>query len=285
MGLIHISTTNETFQGVHDPLIRRQLFEQVQKILHGKTNTRSFKHDFLYRRRLACKSCGYSLVGERQKGYVYYRCQVSDCPTTCVREEAVEGAVLDRLARLQFSKGEHAWFGPKLVQMKLRNTEEQEKVVAALTLQLAQIDDRLNRLTDAYIDRLIEKDLFEQRKSALLMERTDLQQRLAEWKSGKRNPADELQVFLERADSAYLAYKLGLAEEKRDLLASLTSNRVISGKTPEIMLASPFNEVANRFESTDGGPRRDIPRTWRRLFPRLLDLFQRKQESHEKIAA
>ena len=105
------------------------------------------------------------------------------------------------------------------------------------------------------------------------MERTDLEQRLAEWKSGKRNPADELLFFLERADSAYLAYKLGLEEEKRDLLDSLTSNRLVSGKTPEIMLALPFNEVANRFECKNGGPRRDIPRTWERLIQRLLELL------------
>ena len=273
IGLIDIKTTKETFKGVHEPLVGRQLFERVQKILHGKTNARSIKHDFLYRRRLACRSCGYSLVGEGHKGHVYYRCQIPACPTTSIREEAVEQAVLDQFIRLRFSEDEHAWFRPTLAQMKLRNAEEQEKVIDAMTLQLAQNDDRLNRLTDAHIDRMIDKDLFEQRKSALLAERTDLEQRLAEWKSGKRNPADELLNFLERADSAYLAYKLGLAEEKRDLLDSLTSNRLVSGKVPEIMLASPFNEVANRFECTSGGPRRDIPRTWKALIERLLRII------------
>jgi site-specific DNA recombinase len=272
MGLIHVSTTNETFSGVHAPLVSRLLFERVQAILHGKVNTRSLKHDFLYRRRLTCKSCRYSLIGERQKGHVYYRCQIGNCPTTCIREEVVEGAVLGKFVRLRFSKDEHDWFRPKLREMRLRNAEEQEKIINALTLQLGQTDDRLNRLTDAYIDRLIGKDLFEQRKNALLVERKDLEQRLADWRTGKRNPADELLYFLERADGAYLAYKLGLQEEKRDLLESLTSNRFVSGKTPEIMLALPFHEVANRFESTDGGPRRSIPRTCQALLSRLLPL-------------
>ena len=87
----------------------------------------------MYRRRLTCKNCGYSLVGERQKGYVYYRCQVADCPTTCIREEPVEQAVLAQFFRLRFSKDEHAWFRPTLAQMKLSNVEEQEKIVTALT--------------------------------------------------------------------------------------------------------------------------------------------------------
>lgn len=271
-GLIRIKLTNQTFEGVHEPLISRQLFERVQGILKGKTNSRSIKHNYLYRRRLTCKDCGYSLVGERQKGNVYYRCQISACPTKCIREEAVEGAVLAQFARLSFAKDEREWFGPKLSDMKLRNVEEQEKIINALILQLAQNEERFNRLTDAYIDRLIEKDLFEKRKTALLVERKDFEQRLAEWRTGKRNPADELLSFLERADGAYLGYKLGLQEEKRDLLDSLTSNCLISGKAPEIMLALPFNEVANRFDCTDGAPQRSIPRTWSVLIKRLLKI-------------
>jgi hypothetical protein len=228
---------------------------------------------------LSCKNCGYSLVGERQKGHVYYRCQIRDCPTMCIREEAIEQAVLGQFVRLRFSDEERAWFRSKLAQMKLTNTEEQEKIVVALKLQLSQIEDRLNRLTDAYIDRLVEKDLFEQRKKALLVERMDAEQKLAEWKRGRRNPADELLFFLERADSAYLAYKLGLVEEKRDLLDTVTSNRMVSGKTPEIMLALPFDEIANRFERTSGGPSRSIPRTWNALIKRLLEVVPGTQLS------
>src|SRR5689334_9709957 len=109
VGIIHIKTTNETFKGVHEPLVPRQLFDRVQKILRGKLNARSIKHDFVYRRRLTCKSCGYSLVGELRKGHVYYRCHETRCPTTCLREEVVEEAVLDQFARLRFSADERAW--------------------------------------------------------------------------------------------------------------------------------------------------------------------------------
>jgi site-specific DNA recombinase len=268
-GLIHVKATNQTFKGVHEPLISRRLYDRVQDILHGKLNTRTIKHDFLYRRRLACKTCGYSLIGEQQKGHVYYRCQTADCPTTSVREEMVEQAVLAQFLKIRFSPEERSWFGPKLIQMKINKANEQEKVMKATALQLSHQDDRLNRLTDAYIDQLIEKNLFEQRKSALLVERTHLEQRLAEWKAGKHDLAEDLHSFLERADGVYLAYKLGLPEEKRDLLDSVTSNRVVSGKTPEIILALPFREVANRFECSDGGPRRSIPRTWKTLLKRL----------------
>jgi site-specific DNA recombinase len=273
VGLIRIKLTGETYPGVHRPLISRQLFERVQRVLTGKTNTRCIKHDFLYRRRLTCKHCGYSLIAEKHKGYIYYRCQTRDCPTTCIREEVVESAVLAQFARLQFDKKERDWFQPKIAQMRTNGAEEQEKLVGSLSLQLSQLDERLNRLTDAYIDRLIEKGLFEQRKSALLMERADVEQGLAKWRAGKCSPAETVQFFLERADCAYLAYKRGLLEEKRDLLQSITSNRLVSGKLPEIMLKPAFQEIASRFDCSHGAPRRNIARTWERLFQRLLELL------------
>jgi site-specific DNA recombinase len=273
VGVIRIKTTNETFVGVHEPLVSRHVFERVGQIIRGKTNTVTSLHDFLYRRRLKCKTCGYSLIGERQRGHVYYRCQTKNCPTNCIREEAVDEAVLAQFARLQFSQEERTIFRPMIASMATRKVAEEEKLIAALKLNISQLTERVNRLMDAYLDGLLDKESFEERKSALLMERAGLEQRLAESQSGHRNPVDELLCFLERADSACLAYKLGLQEEKRELLEAITSNRLVSGKTPEIVLRLPFNEVANRFKFENGCPRRDTARTWELLLPRLLTLM------------
>ena len=123
------------------------------------------------------------------------------------------------------------------------------------------------------------------RKAALHAERLQAAASLASWESGKRNAADELLEILERADTAYSAYKIGIVPEKREMVDSITSNRVLSGKSLEISLNSPFDLIANRFKARDGSPRRDIHRTWSRLIPKMLNLIQRKQESQEKIAA
>ena len=57
--------------------------------------------------------------------------------------------------------------------------------VKAVALGIAAIDDRLNRLTDAYIDKAIEKELYLQRKAALLDERTSLTSRKASLEGGR----------------------------------------------------------------------------------------------------
>src|SRR5439155_5432907 len=226
IGLIRLRRTGETFLGAHEPLISKSLFDRVQKILDGRLNTRSQKHDFLFRRLVACKLCDYSLIGETQKGHAYYRCHTRGCPTTCVREEMIEGEILRVFGPLQFNEDEKKYFALKVARLKEDWGQQKEAQIQAINLNLSQLQDRLSRLTDAYIDRMIEKEIFEQRKAALLMERKDLEEQVAALRNEAKSVPDRLAEFLELAGDAYFQYKLGLTEEKRDLLKIVTSNRL-----------------------------------------------------------
>jgi len=51
MGLIRIRRTGELFQGVHQPIVSKALFDRVQRILRERTNTTPVKHVFTFRPR------------------------------------------------------------------------------------------------------------------------------------------------------------------------------------------------------------------------------------------
>jgi hypothetical protein len=126
------------------------------------------------------------------------------------------------------------------VQRRLCYVEpDPEQFRAAVALQLSHLNDRLDRFTDAYVDQLIEKNLFEQRKNALLAERTNLEQRLAEWKTGKHKPADELASFLERADGAY--WPINWDSPRKSVICSIPSPQTVSfpAKLPKLCLLYP----------------------------------------------
>jgi DNA invertase Pin-like site-specific DNA recombinase len=286
-GLIRIGKTGQTFYGAHEPLITTALFEGVQDVLAGKTNLRTVRHDFIFRRCLRCRPCGQTLIGETHKSFVYYRCQIPECPETAIREETVDFAILQAFSALRLQSDEQRYALDELNALRKDDNQQQEKVIAALELNLKQVADRLARLTDAYIDRVLDKDSFEQRKAALLSERRNLEDSLAEWRSGKHNPADELQEILERADTAYLGYKQGTALEKRNLINTLTSNRLVEHKSLEVTLDSPFDLIANRAKCANGSPRRDTHRTFamKSLVSRLLNLMRREGQPANKIAA
>lgn len=288
IGLIRLKRTGETFSGVHAHLVTKSLFERVQQVLRGKTNQKVQIHDFLFRRMLTCKLCSYTLTGERQKGHVYYRCQTKGCPTACVREENVEETTLRALEKLELNGKERDYLLTRVQKLKGEWERHVGELTAGLELRLRQINDRLSRLTDAFIDQLIDKSLFEARKANLLLEQKDAEEKLLEMQEKSPSLEDRLNEFLELAGSALIKYKMGLPEEKRDLLKIVTSNRRVEGKNVELMLAQPFLEVAKRSENSYSPPYRDTPRTLDRLLDDLIQWFKihpKVSIEEEKMAA
>jgi len=252
MGIVRLRRTDEAFAGAHAPLVSKSVFEAVQAVLSGKTNTASRRHDFLFRRLLACKHCGYSLIGETQKGHVYYRCHKKGCPTTSIRQEDVDTTVRQALEPLRFSLKESQYLQTEVLRLRTEWVGEREKQVKALKLSLAANEDRMKRLTDAFLDQAIDRGTFEERKKALLEERLGIEQKLVRLESNSGDVPDQLEKFLELAESAYLSYKKGIPAEKRDLLKTVTSNRFVDRKNVSIKLFLPFEMVANRPDFTDG---------------------------------
>jgi len=83
-------------------------------------------------------------------------------------------------------------------------------------------------------------------------------------------PAQRLAKILELAESAYQTYESAFPPERRELVETVTSNREVTGKTLEVTLDLPFSLIAERWKSSNGGPCRDVPRTWNGLLDRLL---------------
>jgi site-specific DNA recombinase len=261
IGLIRVQSRKEIYEGAHDPLVRKSLFDQVQRVLDGKLSARPMKHDFLLRRTVRCKSCGYSLIGETSKGHIYYRCHTPTCPTTSVKEETAEGRVSPLFEVCQLDPEERDYLREKIEGMKAGWKEERDEQRKALDLKMSQLAARRLRLTDAMIDGLLDRDLFQERKDALLSEKRTLEEHLANLDDPNRSGPAKLADFLERLDSAYSLYQAGIPEEKRDLIAKFTSNWLASGKDVDFTPLPEVRLVAERAKSSYGRVKRDRPRT------------------------
>jgi site-specific DNA recombinase len=274
MGLIRIRRTGQVYGGNHEPLISKRLFDDVQDMLAGRFNTRTKAHDFLFRRYITCKACSYSLIGELQKGHVYYRCHTKNCPTKGIREEKVTALVEQSLGRLEFTQAERDYMAARTRELKTHWFEEKEKQVGNLALRVQQVSERLNRLTDAFIDGTLEKELYEERKAALLFERRAIEDQVNSLKTGKTSTPQELQRFIELAGDAYSLYQTSITEKKRQLLKTVTSNCSADGETLDLTYAIPFDQIANREKSIDGGPSKVVHRTLDTLLASLLTTLE-----------
>jgi len=275
IGLIRLRKTGETFEGVHEPLIGKSVFDQVRDVLEGRTNLRVRGQGFMLRRLLTCRLCDYSLIGERQKGHVYYRCHTKDCPTLCVREDAVLEEIRARVvAPLKLAPEELHKARETLEELRKTWAEDHASQREALKMSLGQVAGRLGRLTDAFLDGAIEKDLFEERKTALLMERRKLEEAMRELDADPARGITRTEEFLELCGSAGMLYESAIGEEKRDLVASITSNRYVEVRKIDVTWALPFSLIAKREPVTSSALQRYEPRTWKTLLGDLIGWFR-----------
>lgn len=99
-----------------------------------------------------------------------------------------------------------------------------------ISLQVAQVAHRLDRLTDMAIDNLIEPEPYQAKKQALMLER----QRLAEMRAdAERNALDPgaARRFLELATNLATLYQSAAKAQKRRIVEWATLNRLASGKS------------------------------------------------------
>ena len=275
IGLIRIEKTKETFVGIHEPIIGKTLFDRVQAVLTGKTNTRSQKHDYPYRRMLSCSACRYSLIAERQKGRVYYRCHTKNCPQPCVREDTIETEVSQFFQRVRYDDREREYYKSRISTLKTTWASRQEEQTKNLNLKQSQIKDRLNRLTDAYLDQALDKVMFEERKKSLLLEQKTVEEYLANVTRNNGSSPEKIEIFLELAGNAWLSHQMATPEDAREMLNIFTSNRQVEGQKIDLKPSISFQEIVNRPQIQSCAPERAIPRTWDKILDTLATLNSR----------
>ena len=108
---------DQLYQGSHQPLVSRELWQRVQGMLNGRNASkhRRAKHDFAFSRLIACGHCGCSMVGEvKKKRYIYYHCTgyKGKCDERYVREETLEEKFAALLGQLTFDDEVLDWIRP-----------------------------------------------------------------------------------------------------------------------------------------------------------------------------
>lgn len=275
-GIVRIKRNGMTYRGIHERLISPNLFERVQAIKSGKAGPKVTRHDHLYRGLFRCGHCDGPMVPELQKGHVYYRCPKRACPTKTVREEAIEAAIKACMLRTELTAPDRhtfeAWVTAWIASGK---DKEREK---AWQLRKANIHDRIDRLTDALVERLIDRDTFAERRQRLALEEEALDSERQKW-GDKAAKAERMRSLIELAKSLVRSHQMAKGPEKRELVEMTTSNRRVYGKNVYIEPSNWLHEVTDEMSVYDGAPARDGDRT----FVEMETSFRRLATSRKPI--
>jgi len=258
-GVIHVRTTGESFSGKHEPIVSQELFNQVQRVLKNKTTKGKGKHNYTYSRMFTCASCARSLIGEKQKQRIYYRCH--NCPGVSVREDSIEASIKETLKYFKLEEYETEEIENARQKILTQDEEFLDNERKALTMEQEALDSRLSKLTDALIDETIDKELFLKKKNQLIHKMQAIKGRFSENDRGiseiRRQKALELDFY----KNAYLDFQNDWPEEKRRVLREMTSNRSVERKNVTIELHSPFQELCDIKKECFGDPYRGRSRT------------------------
>jgi hypothetical protein len=174
--------------------------------------------------------------------------------------------------QIRFTEQERAYFKYRIVKLRETWASKRDEEVTSLNLRLSQIKDRLNRLTDAYLDGTLDKTMFEERKKSLFLEQKTTEENLTNVSHANRTSVDRVEKFLELAGNAWLSHKKALPEEKREMVEIFTSNRLLERKKIDLKPSLAFQDIANRFENPSCDLQQDIPRTWDKIIDTLAGL-------------
>lgn len=252
-GLIRIRKTGEVYPGAHEPLISVSLFETVQNIKAGKAGKKVTRHNHTYRGLFRCGICNAAMTPEFQKGHTYYRCQERECPTKCVREEALEQAVEGALSRIQLSDENVAWLiGCFEAWWNARREVDTGNTAA---MQLGQVKARLDKLTEAMLDNIVDRDTYAEQREKLILEKLRIEEDVRKAQEARNEPS-WIRQFLELIKSLAATYISADPNEKREIVQIATSNRTVSGKNIGIAPADWLLAAEDAIAGLIGAPPR-----------------------------
>lgn len=260
-GLIEIKSTKEMFLGQHERIISKRLFDEVQDVFAGKHNKKQTRHFFVFRRLARCGECSHCLIPERQKGWVYYRCQTKKCLQKTIREELLEKPLLDDFERMQFTREEKEQFWSEVEKYHSDQTKDITSQHKQLLLERDLLQARLEKLADAYVDEVFDKETYLLKKNKLLGEIQSIKEKLENLENAEEDVLTKIEKYLELANRAYLSYKLGKQPEKREMVETIVSNLVVKGKNVIIKLKEEFQMATERAVVYSGSPYRATFRT------------------------
>ena len=248
----------EIHEATHEPLISKKLFDKVQKIMREKGKPQKVKkHNFAFLGLMKCP-CTAAITAEKKikpsgREYIYYRCTKKKGPCQekhYLREEELYPQIKSFLQKVSLSSHD-----TEKVLAELDKDETQAKEQAIATVQnlktsFSEIEKKLEKLLDVYLDETITAEEYASRKEKLVRQKVGLRDEIYDFEQKGLSwlePAREFVLSLNQAT------KLLESENKTEMttfLKNIGSNCILQNRQLIFSPKIPYDLVAERSEAT-----------------------------------
>ena len=188
----HFKYSGEIYEGRHTPIVSKQLFDKVQKVMVGRGRPQVIgKEPKIYCGLMSCGECGMGITAEAQKKhlkngdthyYTYYRCtkkSAARCSQSYVREEQLTADFSDILSPYVLPSEWAADFRRRMQSDEREGGRTTAVAVGDLRTQVEDIERKLDRLMDVYIAQDIERDVYLSKRRALMSDKRTIEEQIA----------------------------------------------------------------------------------------------------------
>ena len=189
----------ELYPGKHQPLISKKLFDKVQAVMSHKCWSLNSNRDpasrhyrwFTFSRLIRCGECNNHITTETQvkrykngtnQTFTYFRCSKFANQGSCSQPYLNQNLALkDLLAICQtvsLPEKSGQWLLNELTKDELKAKGNLNQLKAKLNLQLDELNQKLNKLLNLYLDTNISQEDYLQKKNELISQRKTIEEQL-----------------------------------------------------------------------------------------------------------
>ena len=227
----------EVYEGRHDPIISKALFDKVQEVFSNrnkgwqKAKVERIPKPFLGL--LRCGECGMMIsadfkVKQYKNGgcghFNYYRCSKKNKSIKCgqphIRDIDLEPQLTTLLKKYTLRQD---WANQMLLKLKKEESDISQSSLEVNNLKRRQVEAinvKLKLLLDSYLDQIIDKETFQESKLQLVSQKKTFEEQIinnkkhqGSWIEPMRNWINEAQTVEQVVKSADLQLKKVLAEK------------------------------------------------------------------------
>ena len=183
IGLMRYKT--ELFEGTHEPLVAKKLFDLCQEVMSKRGNTHETKkHSFAFLGLMKCASCDCSITAQYAKGnggiYTYYRCtkKRGACAEKYLREDVLIDQIKNFLQKVSLSSQDTQKVLAALEQDEKQAKEEARTEADNLKTELTTLDNQLEKLLNLYLADALSTTEYAAKKNVLISQKVRIEEKI-----------------------------------------------------------------------------------------------------------
>src|SRR3990167_1884054 len=230
-GLIRYS--GEFYEGKHEPIITKKLFDEVQEVMarKSKPKTKELK-PYAYRGFFRCGECSCFITTETQKGHNYLRCtkRKNPCSQRYVREDAITSSIQLELQKVSLPDDWADWMTGELEKEKMETAQSSELFTQKIKVEIVSVDEKLDKLMTAYLENALSLAEYQTAKNKLVNQKQSLKDKLTAFEQKVNNRFELATRFILQSKEAKILAKGGNLQSLRDCFKKVGSNFLIQNR-------------------------------------------------------